>query len=174
MVSTSESLASSSPSPMGIRAYARRRGVTQTAVSLAVKSGRLKASVVRVNGAPKIADPDLADREWRDGTNAAMVRSPHRTDPSGITMAEACRDQKIWQARKAELEYRQAAGELVDRRELTTRWADVCTRVRTRLMGVPGKIKARHPELSLEQVAELTAGIREALEDLADGGILRS
>ena len=160
--------------PMGIRAYAFRRGVTSPAVTKAVRDGRLKASIVYVDGQPKIGDPDLADREWVDGSSrspaiAASGTSAPRRDDDQPTLADASRQQKIWQARTAELEYRQAAGELVEREAITMRWADICTRVRTHLMGVPGKLKARYPELTLEQIAHITAGIREALEDLADG-----
>ena len=50
--------------PLSLRAYARRRGVSPEAVSKAVQTGRLKASVV--DG--KIVDPDLADREWNEHT----------------------------------------------------------------------------------------------------------
>jgi hypothetical protein len=45
------------------------------AVSKAIKSGRLKASIVRDHlGKPKIADPELADREWASGTD--LSRAP--------------------------------------------------------------------------------------------------
>lgn len=56
--------------PISLRAYAKRRGVSAMAVSKAISSGRLRASVVRdERGQPKIADPDLADREWDAGTD---------------------------------------------------------------------------------------------------------
>jgi hypothetical protein len=56
--------------PISLRAYAKRRaaaglpGSSPEAVSKAVKAGRLSRSVVLVDGEPKIADPELADREW--------------------------------------------------------------------------------------------------------------
>lgn len=41
-------------------------GCSKAAVSKAIKAGRLAKSVVRDHrGQPKIADPELADREWR-------------------------------------------------------------------------------------------------------------
>jgi hypothetical protein len=58
--------------PISLRAYAKHRaaaglpGCSPEAVSKAVKSGRLRASVVLVDGEPKIADPELADREWAE------------------------------------------------------------------------------------------------------------
>lgn len=61
---------------MSLRAYAKRRGVSAEAVSKAISVGRLKASVVLVNGAPKIADPDLADREWGANTRPRVDLPP--------------------------------------------------------------------------------------------------
>lgn len=54
--------------PLSLRAYARRRRVSPEAVSRAVGAGRLSASVVLVGGQPKIADAELADREWDANT----------------------------------------------------------------------------------------------------------
>lgn len=54
--------------PVSLTAYAKRRGVSAKAVSKAVASGRLRGSVTRVNGQPKIADVELADREWGENT----------------------------------------------------------------------------------------------------------
>ena len=59
-----------SQAPMSLRDYARRRGVSPMAVSRAVTAGRLTKSVVRdAKGDPKIADADLADREWEATTD---------------------------------------------------------------------------------------------------------
>ena len=61
--------------PLSLRAYALRRGVSAEAVSKAVAAGRLDKSVARdKNGAPKIADPDLADREWEANTRQRIDR----------------------------------------------------------------------------------------------------
>lgn len=64
----------SNPAPISLREYARHRaargfvGTSAAAVSKAVASGRLVKSVVRDHrGQPKIADPELADREWEVG-----------------------------------------------------------------------------------------------------------
>jgi hypothetical protein len=58
---------------MTLTAYAARRGVSPKAVSKAVARGRLSASVTRdQHGSPKIADPDLADREWEANTRARV------------------------------------------------------------------------------------------------------
>lgn len=50
--------------PLALSEYAKRRGVSHEAVRKAVAAGRLKECLVTVRGKAKIADPDLADREW--------------------------------------------------------------------------------------------------------------
>ena len=60
-----------------LKAYAARRGVSAMAVSKAVATGRLNASVVRDHhGNPKIADPDLADVEWSANTRRRVDVQP--------------------------------------------------------------------------------------------------
>ena len=52
-------------------------GGSKNAVSKAIKSGRLARSVVRdQRGLPKIADPDLADREWRCSRSLPLSAAP--------------------------------------------------------------------------------------------------
>lgn len=60
---------------MSLSDYARRKGVTVVSVSKAVKSGRLRQSVTRdERGQPKIADVELADREWETNTRRRIDR----------------------------------------------------------------------------------------------------
>ncbi len=182
--------------PVGgsLRAYARYRGCSVEAVRRAIKGQRLQESLGTAStGKPCIVDFKVADAEWAARTDltkapayvktraevSAAVTPPVTLPVTGddeadafVTLAEACRRRMVWQAEMAELEYRQAASEVVDKRELTERWADICTRVRTKLLGVAGKVKAKYPALTLDQVAAMDAGIREALEELADGSIL--
>jgi hypothetical protein len=66
------------PRPMGIREYARHKGVSAPTVLRAIDAGRLKASIVRVrkNGrddVPQIADVALADREWEAATDLSTA-----------------------------------------------------------------------------------------------------
>lgn len=79
---------------MSLSDYARRKGVTVVSVSKAVKSGRLRQSVTRdERGQPKIADVEVADREWEANTRrridrpaaepaAASRRGPARAAPA--------------------------------------------------------------------------------------------
>jgi hypothetical protein len=68
--------------PMSLSAYARRRGVSVEAVSKAVERGRLRGSIVLVDGKPKIADPELADHEWQANTRPRIDHPPPPKKPA--------------------------------------------------------------------------------------------
>lgn len=71
-----------------LTAYAALRGVSVKAISKAVATGRLSASVARDrHGAPKIADPELADKEWAENTRTRIDRPPpiRQGTPAGLS-----------------------------------------------------------------------------------------
>lgn len=88
--------------PLSFLAYSKRRGVSAEAVRKAHSDGRLRKSVVRVNGKPKIRDPELADREWLQNTRPRADQPPARqqaraappADPSAIIIID--RDGYDW------------------------------------------------------------------------------
>lgn len=59
---------------LGIRAYARRRNVSHTAVRKAIESNRLVEAVSRTPAGDVRIDPEVADREWRSNTDPAQQR----------------------------------------------------------------------------------------------------
>ncbi len=62
---------------LGIRAYARRRGVNHSAVQKAIQAGRLKDAVSRDSSGQIRIDADAADTEWVDNTDRAQQRERH-------------------------------------------------------------------------------------------------
>lgn len=77
--------------PLSLRAYARHRQTSVESVRRAVKSKRLRASlVVDEGGQVKIADPLLADREWAANTDLTKapnyVKERARSAPVGVTV----------------------------------------------------------------------------------------
>lgn len=64
---------------MSLREYAKRRGCALRAVQVAIESGRLQKSLgtelFRGSPTTRIADPDLADREWEANTNPSYQHS---------------------------------------------------------------------------------------------------
>jgi hypothetical protein len=126
--------------PLSLRAYARRRGVSVEAVRRAIQRGRLSASLsVDAQGKTKIADPKLADREWSKNTDLSKAPGYVKARPavvaeadSGVTPAPgtpvtpvidgdepqsllgASTAEKHWKTRIAELDYKKKAGLLLD------------------------------------------------------------
>jgi hypothetical protein len=153
-----------------LTAYAARRRVSPKAVSKAVATGRLSASVVRdEHGQPKIADPDLADREWEANTRpradrplpaAPIARPPAvRPTPADETPVSSPADDdvpdyKVSRARReaaaarreahladmAALDLAERRGELVPADEVRGVMVDKFTTVKTRILGVPSRV----------------------------------
>lgn len=67
---------------ISLRKYARERGISHTAVEVAIRSGRLSKSIAHdAKGRPKIADADLADKEWAANTDQSAPRNRITGDP---------------------------------------------------------------------------------------------
>jgi phage terminase Nu1 subunit (DNA packaging protein) len=155
--------------PLSLRAYARRRGCSAEAVSKAIESGRLVKSVVRVRGAPKIGDPDLADAEWSAATD--RTRSPVDAVHDGdgdLVLRDELAKAKHWEAKLKEQQFRVRDGELVELEVVEKKVAGVFSRVRTHLLGVPSRAKQLIPHLSPAEVCILEQAIREALTELTE------
>lgn len=151
--------------PMSIRAYARHRGVNHSAVRRAIQSGRLAACLAYPGGKPQIADPELADREW-EASRRPRADDPPQPPSEDYQAARARRESAL--ATLAEMERDERAGRLIDADRARAEVIDVFTQVRTKLLGIPHRLKQRRPELDAAAVREVDDLIREALEALAD------
>jgi hypothetical protein len=165
---------------MSLAAYAKRRGVSSVAVSKAVSTGRLTESVVRdERGAPKIGDPELADREWEENTRPRVDKpltwpatSPEALDVPDYLVSRARREaaaarREAAQAEMAEIELAERKASLVPVAEARANMIDKFTVVKTRLLGVPTRVAQRMPHVAAEAVPVIDALLREALEELA-------
>lgn len=162
--------------PISVRAYARHRGCTHQAVRKAIDDGRLEGSVVRVRGQAKIADVELADREWTANTRAADPAPPPGEEDDKIPFNEARRRREVELWRQArikseadELELAERKGELVSTADARAQVVERYTVVKTRLLGLPARVKQRLPHVAADDVRVIDDLVREALEDLADG-----
>jgi hypothetical protein len=163
---------------MTLTDYAKRRGVSKMAVSLAVKHGRLVKCIARdAHGRPCITDPELADREWlgnSDYTNAPQ-HDPGRKAPEPAassappeeSLAGSAAREKHWKAKIAEIEFLDRSGELVSAKEVEREWTDLLSHVRTRLLAIPTYVKQSAPHLSTSDVAVVDQHIRDALAELS-------
>lgn len=110
-------------------------------------------------GAPPVTPPvtpEVLDGEPADGIG-----------PRNLSLLDASALEKDWRARLLELEYRQKAGELVDRKTIEAKVFDLFMHCRTKLLALPIKAKAALPNLTRADIAVLERAIREALEELA-------
>lgn len=189
--------------PLSPRLYAQLRGYTQEAVRKAIDSGRLKASLVYdVRGKPKIADVELADREWAANTRprideplpnvksksargrarkpapVASEPAPDEPETGGewIDYNEARRRREVenWklaaiERERADLDLAARRGELVEASNVADRWVEAVTAAKTKLLGVPSRLRQRHPDADPAIFRDNDDLIREALEELADG-----
>jgi phage terminase Nu1 subunit (DNA packaging protein) len=169
--------------PLSLRAYAQHRkqlglpGGSLQSVQRAIKRERI--SVVLVDGVKRIPDPEAADREWAANTDHSRASGAIKDLVDGVegdaledgndgpSLSKESAREKHWKAHLAELTYRQRAGELVGAAAVAAEYSDFCTTVRTKLLGLPSRMKQAHPDLSLEQLATLDDYVREALEELA-------
>jgi hypothetical protein len=150
-------------------------------VSVAVKDGRLKESVVRDQfDQPKICDPELADQEWEANTDPVKRQQAmaHYAPPEAgalpaptgaMTFGEASAVEKLWKARQAELNFREEAKELIRLSDAEKDRATDYTEIRTRLLGIPSRLRQDAPHIAPADIIRVENLIREALQVLADG-----
>jgi hypothetical protein len=162
--------------------FAAQIGKSKMTVSRACKLGRLATCVIRDDKGRVlgISDPELAKREWAansDYTDAPQ-RAPVAVAPAAVESVEAPEEEhslagaaarsKHWDAQLKELKYHEAAGELVSAKEVENEVASVFAEVRTKLLGVPTRLRQDNPTMTVEQLAAVESVIREALQALSE------
>lgn len=113
---------------------------------------------------PPIAVPAPApeDTSTPGATPRAQVRAEDK-----LTLNQASAEEKKFKALIAELEYEERMGLLVRAAEVEAGWAKIVALSRTKVLGLPSKIKSRLPHLTKADVLVVEELCREALEELA-------
>lgn len=92
-----------------------------------------------------------------------------RGDPgSASSLAKERANLARQQADVASLKAQQIRGELVPASEVEARWRAVLTNVRSGLLGVPSRVRARAPHLTIAEVDAIDREVRDVLAELAD------
>lgn len=172
---------------MSLRAYARHRGVSLSAVQKAIASGRIHPE------ADGSIDPAKADAQWDRHTRMAqpttqkvvtpkvvsherVVTSPPPSSPDesrGIDYHKARAVRETYAARLAKLDFEERSDKLISKDEVDTQFFTLARQLRDRLQQIPRKVA---PEIVALVVADpdvrgvtdiLDAAIREALEELS-------
>jgi phage terminase Nu1 subunit (DNA packaging protein) len=160
--------------PISFRTYATRRGVSPEAVSKAFDAGRLRKSVVIVDGQPKIADADLADREWAQRTRPRADQGSQRDRSKPDYHAARARREvaaarrERAQARLTEIDLAERRGQLLVAADVEARLVAVFSNCKTKLLGIASRARQREPSFTPSQVDLIDALVRECLEELAD------
>jgi hypothetical protein len=144
---------------ISIRAYARHRGVSHTAVEKAIAAGRIST---QPDGG---IDPAVADVEWEHNTLYPQA--------GGGNSAEFTRARTVhehYRARLAKLAYDEKAGMLVSKAEVQTAAFNQYRQFRDAMFNIPPRVAAQlAAETDEARVYELlVVEIRKALNDYAD------
>lgn len=112
-------------------------------------------------------DPEVGLEEWHEN---APLRASSDVDTEALrAWREARARRETALAAQAEDDLRRRRAELVEATEVEAKLVTVFSQVRTKLLGVPSKVRQQDPALTASQLALLDNLIREALEDLAAG-----
>ncbi len=172
------------------RAYARHREVSFQAVLRAIREGRLTRSVNRTPRGHYRIDVELADEEWlqntdpRQAARAASTPTGPRQDDlfgdlgtapvagdkgdaanRGPSKAQLDRVRTFWDTRRAQLQFQQLAGELVNADAVRVRVHSLAVETREAVMTTVGTASS---ELGLthDQRLHLQAAMERALHDV--------
>ena len=173
---------------IGLRAYARHRGCSPSAVTRAIKDGRIAKAVRRdKKGYPKI-DPVAADREWAAHTDPArgFPTRPNQTEvdepnarTSEASMApgeevpsfeESRAKREAFSAKLKELEYEKESGKLVWAHEVKASSFNTARMVRDAILAIPSRVSPILAAMDdpFEIREKLTEELTQALWALSD------
>jgi len=167
---------------ISIRAYARHRGVTDTAVHKAIRAGRITHET---DGS---IDPDKADREWarnsdapRNGTATRAVKvavpegggdGPAALPTGGASLLQARTVNEVVKAQTNKVRLARLKGELVDRPQAIAHVFKLARSERDAWLNWPARISAQMAaKLNVDphtMHVALEAAVREHLQELGD------
>jgi hypothetical protein len=160
------------PGLISILAYAKRRGVSHTAVLKAIRDGRISTV-----GPKRRIDPEVADREWRESTDLTKSRNSvtgtsgkkRRGEDQTLNFNSARAVHETYKARKAKLEFEQMKGRLVLAEDVRRRWFTIGRRIRESVMGVADRVAPVVTGMSdsAEVHRIISSELRTALEELS-------
>lgn len=179
--------------PVPIRAYARYMGVSDTAVRKALSRGDIPKSAMVLDDPkrPKII-PALANAAWKQNHNPSYTHyapqlekklsqatgtppppadnAPNIETGGNATLQAAKRAKAVYDAKLAELEYRQRSGELVKKDDVYKALFSAGQELRTRIEAIPDRyIDDIVAAIDRNQAhIVLSKAIHEALTNISD------
>jgi hypothetical protein len=161
---------------MGIsqRAYAKQRGVNESAIRKAIKAGRITLL------ADGTIDPNRADRDWQQNTDVTKntvgnSTAPVRTqDTAGTTLIQARTICEVNKAQTGKIKLAKLKGELVDRSHAIALVYKLARTERDAWLNWTGRISAQMAASLGIDAHTLHSALENAVRDhLAELGDLR-
>jgi hypothetical protein len=154
--------------------FSRDIKVTKSAVSKALKNGRLDDAVVNRQG--KIfLKKDEAMKIW-ESTSDPLRSSGSIPKPKKVISTEnepipdfnlSRAKREAMMARLAEIDVEEREKVLVPSADVESQWLQLVTIAKTKVLGIPTKAKQLIPELDKNAMGILDEIVRETLEDLS-------
>ncbi len=148
------------------REAAKALNLSRGALQEARRRGDLVRSVSR-DGRGRLRVDVAAAREELAEVAALRVTSGAGNPEVLRRWREARARREAALAALAEDQFRVSRGELVEVAGVATRWATMITNAKTKLLGIPSRLKQRAPHLGLADLALVDELLVEALQDLA-------
>lgn len=124
---------------IGIRDYAKHRGVAVATVRDAVNYGRITPEMK--NGR-MFFDPEKCDKEWADNTNEAQARGPQSAENfPAFQKSRAIRE--AYNARITKLEYEKKLGKLIEVEKVRRQSENTASIIKNSLNQLPLKLAAQ-------------------------------
>lgn len=150
---------------IGLREYARLRGVSLSTVQKAIATGRI--SIIDFEG-KKLLDPIMASEEWSRNTKPTLNNKIESKDESDLYYKSRAEKEK-YLAFLAKLEYEKKTGEVLDKEDTKRTIIKVVTSVRDALLNIPDRIAPELVAISdhFTMVEKLRLEIHRTLEALS-------
>ena len=154
--------------------FSRDIKVTKSAVSKALKNGRLDDAVVNRQGKIFLKN-DGARKIWESTSDplrsSGSILRPKKvisTENEPIPDFNASRAKReAMMARLAEIDVEEREKVLVPSADVESQWVQLVTIAKTKVLGIPTKAKQRIPDLDKNAMSLLDEIVLETLEDLA-------
>jgi len=155
---------------MGIREYARHKGVSQAAVSDAIRQGKI-TEAVKGHAPRRKIDSEIADKLWDERTSQNNSNAHLHGDKGlGSSLHKAKVAKETYQAKLAQLSYDQKAKKLCNVADVRKAAQEIGRITRDKVMGIADKLApVLAAENDLENIRQiLSKELHTALSSLAD------
>ena len=123
---------------LSIRAYAKHRGVSDTAVRRAIEDERIS---VTPDG---LIDPEIADKQWEENTRSEYLPHGHASAERTSPISQSNRQKKeALEIMLKKLEYDEKSGKLISRVEVELDVFNAARAARDKWLGTPHKIASQ-------------------------------